>query len=250
MPRFGKLLSKEFFRLKMFDPSRLHRWVTAGATSFVLIGPASNAAAVSLAQGDPASFVATVGQQIASVLTARELEADRRSRHLHDILVHALDLDIMARLVLGRHWRIASDGQRDRYIALFRNYLVDLIAVPLGGYPVETFTVLRQQRLRENDSLVIARLKPWFGRPFSVSFRVRRTSERMRIIDVTIAGVSLIVTKRSEFDAIIRHEGLPGLLRRLDEKHATMLLHRREVASFIAEAMSVMQSGVNGLFAH
>ncbi len=83
-----------------------------------------------------------------------------------------------------------------------------------------------------------------------MNFRVRQMNDRLRIIDVTIAGVSLIVTKRSEFDAIIRHEGLPGLLRRLDEKQASMLLLRREVFSLIAEAMSVMQSGANILFAH
>ncbi len=155
----------------------------------------------------------------------------------------------MARRVLGRHWRAASEAQRDRYIALFRNYVVNLHAVQLGGYAGESYTVLRQQRLREKESLVIARLKRQYGPPLSMNFRVRQMNDRLRIIDVTIAGVSLIVTKRSEFDAIIRHEGLPGLLRRLDEKQASMLLHRREVVSFIAEAMSVMQSGGNILFA-
>ena len=95
---------------------------------------------------------------------------------------------------------------------------------------------------------------PWncdqYGPPLSMNFRVRQMNDRLRIIDVTIAGVSLIVTKRSEFDAIIRHEGLPGLLRRLDEKQASMLLNRRKVVSFIAEAVSIMQSGGNVIFAH
>ncbi len=241
---------KEFFRSTMLDPSRLRRWMTAGAMSIVLLGPASNAAAISPAEGDPADFVATVGQQVVQVLGAKELEADQRARHFRDIFVHALDLDTMARRVLGRHWRVASDAQRDRYIALFRNYVVNLYAVQLGGYAGESFTVLRQQRLREKESLVIARIKRQYGPPLSMNFRVRQMNDRLRIIDVTIAGVSLIVTKRSEFDAIIRREGLPGLLRRLDEKQASMLLNRRKVVSFIAEAVSVMQSGGNVLFAH
>ncbi len=245
-----RIILKEFFRSTLLDPSRLRRWATAAGTSLVLLGPASTAVAVSPAQSDPAIFVATVGQQIVSVLASQDLEADQRSRHFRDIFVNALDLDTMARRVLGRHWRAATTAQRDRYVALFRNYVVGLYAVQLGGYEGAAFTVLRQQRLRENESLVIARIKRQYGPPLSMNFRVRKTNERLRIIDVTIAGVSLIVTKRSEFDAIIRHEGLPGLLRRLDEKQANMLLHRRAATSLIAQAMSVLQSGGNVLFAH
>jgi phospholipid transport system substrate-binding protein len=240
---------KEFFRSTILDPSRLRRLMTAGAMSLVILGPASNAAAVSPTVGNPADFVATVGQQVVQVLGAQDIEADQRSRHFRDIFVHALDLDTMARRVLGRHWRGASQAQRDRYIGLFRNYVVNLYAVQLGGYKGQTFTVLRQQRLREDESLVIAHLKRNMGPPLSMNFHVRKMHDRLKIIDVTIAGVSLIVTKRSEFDTIVRREGLAGLLSRLDAKQASMLLNRREVVSFIAEAVSVMQSGGNVLFA-
>lgn len=241
---------KEFYRSTLLDPSRLRRWMTAGAMSLVLLGPAGTAAAATPAQDDPAEFVSTVGKQVIQVLAAPDLEADQRSRHFSDIFVHALDLDTMARRVLGRHWRSASDAQRDRYTALFRNYVVNLYADQLGNYAGATFTVLRQKSLRKNESLVVARIKREFGPPLAMNFRVRQTNDRLRIIDLTVAGVSLVVTKRSEFDTIIRHEGMPGLLNRLDAKQANMLLHRRKVISLIAEAMSVLQSGGNVLFAH
>jgi phospholipid transport system substrate-binding protein len=244
------MILKEFFRSKLLDPSRLRRWATAAGTGLALLGTASNAAAGSPTYGDPLSFVATVGQQVVSVLASKNLEADQRSRHFRDIFVHALDFDIMARRALGRHWRGASNAERDRYTELFRYNVVNLYAVQLGGYAGQTFTVLRQQRLRNDESLVIARLKREYGPPLAMNFRVRKSNGRFNIIDVTIAGVSLIVTKRSEFDAIIRHEGMPGLLRRLDEKQASMLLNRRKVVSFIAETVSIMQSGGNVIFAH
>lgn len=244
-----RIILKEFFRSTLLDPSRLRRWATAAGTSLALLGSATNAAAVSPTYGDPVSFVATVGQQVISVLAAKDLAADQRSRHFRDIFVHALDLDTMARRALGRHWRGASNAQRERYTALFRNYVLNLYAVQLGGYAGQTFTVLRQQRLRNDESLVIARIKREYGPPLAMNFRVRKSNNRFNIIDITIAGVSLIVTKRSEFDAIIRHEGLPGLMRRLDEKQASALFRGPEVASLIAEAMTVLQSGGNILFA-
>jgi phospholipid transport system substrate-binding protein len=245
-----RIILKDFFRSMNLDPSRLRRWATALATSLALLGPAGAAAADVRAETGPAGFVATVGEQVVQVLAAQGAEADQRSRHFRDIFVHALDLDTMARRVLGRHWRVASTAERDRYVELFRNYVVNLYAVQLGGYAGANFTVLRQQNIRDRESLVIARIKRKYGPPLAMSFRVREANDRFRIIDVTIAGVSLIVTKRSEFDAIIRHEGLPGLLRRLDQKQASMLLHNRDVTTFIAEALSVVQSGANVLFAH
>ncbi len=242
---------KEFFRSTMLDPSRLRRsMMTAGTVSLVVLGPAGYASAVPPAEGDPAGFVAAVGQRVVEILDTQGLEPDQRLRHFRDIFVHALDLDTMARRVLARHWRVASDAQRDRYIALFREYVVNMYAVQLGGYSGATFTVLREQSLCDNESLVIARFKRQHGPPLSMNVRVRQMNERFKIVDVTIAGISLIVTKRSEFDAVIRREGVAGLLRRLDEKQANMLLHRREVFSFIAEAASAMQGGANVFFIH
>ena len=77
---------------------------------------------------------------------------------------------------------------------------------------------------------------------------VRQMNGHFKIIDVTIAGISLVVTKRSEFDAVIRREGMPGLLRRLDEKQATMLRRQQEFIPLIAEAMRAMQGGTNVFF--
>ena len=156
----------------------------------------------------------------------------------------------MARRVLGRHWRTASNTQRERYTSLFRTYVVNMYALQLGSYSGSTFTVLRQQLLRENESLVMAGFRRAFGPPLGMNVRVRHFNERFKIIDVTISGISLVVTKRSEFDAVIRREGLPGLLNRLDAKQASMLMRRQEFVSLIAEAMRAMQGGTNVFFSN
>ena len=201
---------KKIIRSTILDPDRPRRWMmTAGAAGLVVLGSVGNASAVTPAENDPAAFVTTIGKRVIEVLDAKALEPDQRLRHFRDIFVHALDLDAIARRVLGRHWRAASDAQRERYISLFRTYVVNMYAIQLGGYAGSTFAVLRQQRLRENESLVMARFKREFEPPLSMNVRVRRMNERFKIIDVTISGISLVVTKRSEFDAVIRRVGLP-----------------------------------------
>ena len=119
--------------------------------------------------------------------------------------------------------------------------MLGIYAVQLGGHADETFKVLRQQPTSPTESLVIARITRKFGAPLNLNFRVHMTGENHRIIDV--AGVSLIVTKRSEFNSIIRREGLPGLQRRLDSKSTAGAMPAASSGSLLAKSLSELSSG-------
>lgn len=193
--------------------------------------------------GDAAQFVARVGQEVINVLGAPDQPADQRRRKFRDIFNRALDLDAMARRVLGRHWRTATKPQKERYVRLFRRYVLGIYAAQLGGYTGDKFTVLREQATSSTESLVVARIIRKYGAAVELSFRVRRTGTDLRIVDVTVAGISLIVTKRSEFDSIIRREGLPGLLRRLDSKSSASGAPVPSSGSLLARTISEISSG-------
>ena len=54
------------------------------------------------------------------------------------------------------------------------------------------------------------------GPPLAVDWRVRERDDKSLVaIDVIVAGVSLIVTQRSEFGAVIERHGIDGLLAEL-----------------------------------
>ena len=54
--------------------------------------------------------------------------------------------------------------------------------------------------------------------PKDVTFRVRNFGDSYKFVDVTVDGVSLVVTKRSEFNSIIYNQGIDGLLEILAQK--------------------------------
>lgn len=194
---------------------------------------------------DAGAFVAAVGQNVINVLAKPDDVAEERNRHFRDIFSRALDLEMMARRVLGRHWRRVTKEQKEDYVRLFHDYVLRIYAVQLGAYGGEKFTVIRQQAANKTESVVAARIvrEHGHGAPLDLSFRVRWTAFGYRIIDVTVAGVSLVVTKRSEFDSIIRREGMHGLLKRLD---ATRSARRKPdlvgPLSLIAEAITAIKS--------
>ena len=48
---------------------------------------------------------------------------------------------------------------------------------------------------------------------------MHKTDQGWKIYDITVEGVSLVLTYRSEFDAIVKQQGIDGLIKRLEEKN-------------------------------
>jgi ABC-type transporter MlaC component len=48
--------------------------------------------------------------------------------------------------------------------------------------------------------------------PNLIGARVRRTDRQLQIIDISVAGVSLLKTQRDDFSAVLAKQGFAGLL--------------------------------------
>ena len=150
----------------------------------------------------------------------------------------------MASAPWGVHWRRLSQAERTQYQKLFRDYVVNLYAMRFGHFAGERFSVLRHRAAATGESVVLARIIRQFGLPLDVSFKLRKTDFGYKIVDVGTAGVSLVVTKRAEFDAIVRREGLAGLLHRLSAKSTEALLQSKQSRiSPLAEVVTVLHAG-------
>jgi phospholipid transport system substrate-binding protein len=49
---------------------------------------------------------------------------------------------------------------------------------------------------------------------------MRKTDKGWKIYDIVVEGVSLVLTYRSEFDAVVKQEGVDGLIKRLAQKNS------------------------------
>ncbi|MCL6607121.1 MAG: ABC transporter substrate-binding protein [Geminicoccaceae bacterium] len=185
--------------------------------------------AVGLAGGGPARaepsapaarFVDGLGQKVLAVLRDGRLDRTARLERLARLIDEATDLAIVARLVLGRYWREASEAQRRDFVALFRALILKTIAERLDEYGGETYEIVGVQPVDERDSLVSTRILRQGGTPIAVDWRVRAEGGRLLLIDFVAEGVSMVVTQRSEVAEIAGRSGIDGLLaemrRRLD----------------------------------
>ena len=57
------------------------------------------------------------------------------------------------------------------------------------------------------------------GKPVLIDYTMRKTDQGWKIYDIVVEGVSLVLTYRSEFDAVVKQEGIDGLIKRLARKN-------------------------------
>ena len=112
------------------------------------------------------------------------------------------DFRAMSRTVLGRYWRTASEEQRTRFTAEFRDLLVRTYATALLKYNDEKIVYLAF-RLNPDD------------RTTTVKSEVRRTDAGWKVYDVTIEGASLVTTYQSTYSARVQREGVNALIANL-----------------------------------
>jgi phospholipid transport system substrate-binding protein len=187
------------------------------AVAALLLGSRSAQAAVS---PDAArQLIQTVGVEVLAVLRDGALTNQEKFHRLVALLDGPIDLEIIARLILGRHWRSASEPQQVEYLQLFRAFALDNLASRLHVYDGQDFEIVGAQAVNERDAVVATRVTGGGRAPLNVDWRVReRDDGDLVAIDVIVEGVSLIVTQRSEFSAVIERRGIDGLLAELRQR--------------------------------
>ena len=135
------------------------------------------------------------------------------------ILPH-VDFEEATRLAVGRGWAQASAEQKKKLVSEFRNMLVRTYSNAIGAYEGQTMKVM-PVRMKPGDAEVTVHnqfIRPG-GKPVLVDYSMRKTDRGWQIYDIVVEGVSLVLTYRSEFDAVVKQNGVDGLIKRLAQKN-------------------------------
>ncbi len=165
-------------------------------------------------------FIRDAGEKTFQSLNEKMTDDERTSR-FRQILTETFDLPTIARFTLGWYWRIASKRQRGEYVQLFEEFIVQAYSHRFKDLSGRTFTVNQSRELNARDQLVLSEIEVEKGKPpIRVNWRVRLRDSAYRVIDVMVEGVSMSVTQRDEFAAVIRQNGgkVEGLLAALRRK--------------------------------
>ena len=165
-------------------------------------------------------FVTELSQRAVANLTVPNISDTERADRFRAILEQAFDVPLIARFTLGRYWRLASDAERAEYMKLFEDYLVQNYGTRFKEYTGENLRVDQTRAGQDNEALVLSTLVRTTGGPVSVMWRLRRDGATFKIIDVVVEGVSMAITQRDDYAAVIQQAGgkVAALLNTLRDK--------------------------------
>lgn len=133
------------------------------------------------------------------------------------------DTRLLGRLTLGRGWRELTKDQQQRYMQSFPGFITATLAGQMvaasegvGGSLDEHFQLTGSEQAGDRDTIVHTEINTPQAKALGVDWRFRDREDQLTLIDVLIDGVSLLITKRNEFSAIIEQQSIEALLTEME----------------------------------
>ena len=193
---------------------------------FVLFATTSMAAPPVVNPADAVAFMNKLWDRAVEVLNKKADPALRQERFRQ--LFHSdFDSPGIARFVLGRYWRDASEEEQRDFVRLFEEYVVFVYTARLSNFGGQDFKVRGSRS--DGDGVMVSTdvFSPGGSSPLKIDWRLVSDNGTYKINDVIVEGVSMLVTQRSEFASVVQRNGgqVRGLLAMMREKTASASAH-------------------------
>jgi phospholipid transport system substrate-binding protein len=141
---------------------------------------------------------------------------------LEPVVRRTFDIASMARLSVGSAWTGLTEAQRQQVTESYGRYISAIYAERFDSYAGEKLQVTDEQPSAAGV-MVRSQIVKANGEPVKVNYMMRKNGDAWLISDIYLDGaISEVATRRSEFAAILRNEGIDGLIAALNRK-ANML---------------------------
>ncbi|MCC7121126.1 MAG: ABC transporter substrate-binding protein [Gammaproteobacteria bacterium] len=132
---------------------------------------------------------------------------------VEDLVLPHVDTEMSGRLILGRHWRDASEAQRAEFIAGYQDLLLRTYAAHATDYLAADVDVLSAAPAGNTGRVLQVRTRVTRpGKPVAaVDYRMIARGAEWKVFDAVVQGVSLVSTLRTAVTAEIQRIGIDGL---------------------------------------
>ena len=181
--------------------------IAATVLATALIGPGlatTLSAPAMAADQDPAAT--QIIQRTADELIRIKADASREAAIMR-LLQAEFDLNYMGRSALATHWEQATPEQRERFLKVQTSAEAHAYAKRFAEYAGQKLTLTGVNSRGNGVSIVDSKLDQANGEPVAIQWEVHNDGQRPRIVDVKVGGVSMVLTRRSEYNSYIRNHG-------------------------------------------
>ena len=148
----------------------------------------------------------------------RSLGQSGRYARLAPVVDRVFDIPSMTRLAIGSSWASLPPAQQQQLTEAFRHYIAATYADRFDSWSGEQLEVTGEQPYNGNVIVQTKIVKP-NGEATTLNYMMRQNQGSWQISDVYLDGtISQLAVQRSEFNSILRREGIDGLVMALNRK--------------------------------
>jgi len=195
----------------------LKKWLISILTAMIFMVPASVTVAVE--QSDPYVMINEVAMLTFERIKREKSQIKNNPELLRTVMEEELlpyiDYRFSAFKVLGKYANKVPREKLLEFVSVFREYLITSYAVALGYYDDQQVEFAPAMEFDgRSDVTVRAVIKDGDRPDIKVAFKVRkdRQSDQWQVYDMVAEGISLLSSKRTEFESILRQDGIDKVI--------------------------------------
>jgi phospholipid transport system substrate-binding protein len=155
---------------------------------------------------------------LSTMKNGRALGQSGRFTQLQPVIRSSFDIVLMARLSVGPSWAGLTEAQCQQMTESYGRYISALYADRFDSYAGQKLEVTGEQPA-PSGVMVKSQIIKANGEPVNVDYMMRRNGDSWLISDIYLdSAISEVATRRSEFAAILKKDGIDGLILALNRK--------------------------------
>ncbi len=178
----------------------------------------SQSYAVSVPQTDPAEMVSALSTELIKAMNEQRVELESSPEKVKSFasiyVLPYVDTYKMARYVMGKHWRTATELQQNDFMAAFSNTLIRSYSQSLLKLNIESVSVKNAQEERPGRVTVPSVVIQSDGNQTDVIYRayLNKESKKWMLYDVAIEGISMLLNYRKAYDSDFSKIGIDAVI--------------------------------------
>lgn len=192
------------------------KFLAASTVLFALVAPAQ-------AQTAPDALVKQISTDVIESAKAdkgvQSGDLNRIQALVDSKVMPSVNFEVATRSAVGPQWRSATPEQRSKLQAEFKTLLLRLYAGALAQVKDQTVEITKTMPVQGSTQTIVQSEVRGKGEPIKLDYRLDKSGDAWKIIDVNVGGIWLVQNYRSQFANEITKGGLDGLISTLVERN-------------------------------
>ncbi|MGL9718178.1 MAG: MlaC/ttg2D family ABC transporter substrate-binding protein [Wolbachia sp.] len=159
-------------------------------------------------------FVHAMKQQVNSIYT-KEKKRNREYIYtkLQEIIRNNVNLKEISRFVMGKHWTLTTQEERENFLKEYEMYLTRLCVKILYQYMNNSEMTIMGSKAGDDGTCLVSTRFSYGDEEFTnIDFKVAKSNSSFLINDVVMNGISISISQRSQFSEKIDTYGIASVI--------------------------------------